>query len=125
MTIQPSRSSEIIWINIPKPRDMRIDAQAHMHHYFNLYAVRDRLKTADHPPSLDVDAIEVEKILPTESDVNHLLSSSTILVCRVLKKHMKFFSSFGSGLERHIMHVYYQEMSQKSEIVSYFISFCY
>ena len=31
---------------------------------------------------------------------------------------MPFFASFGSGLEKCIRHQYYEEMSQKSEIVS-------
>lgn len=88
-----------------KPRDMRVDAQASMLHYFNLYAIRDRCNTSnlsDIPPPFDADTIQVEKIIPTKSDYRSLLSNFAILVCHVLKKHTNFFASFGSGVERHI-----------------------
>ena len=87
----------------------------------NRYAVRDRLDTSRLPdsPSLpDASAIRVEQILPTEEDHKVLLSNFAIMVCRVLKKHMPFFTKFGSGVERHIRHIYYAEMSTKSEVVS-------
>lgn len=35
-------------------------------------------------------------------------------------KHMPFFKEFGRGVERHIRHEYYKEMSAKSEVVSAF-----
>ena len=31
---------------------------------------------------------------------------------------MPFFKEFGAGLERHIRHEYYEEVSVKSEVVS-------
>ena len=104
-----------------KPRDMRIDAQASTLHYFNMYAVRDRLDTSqlqDSGSLPDPTTIQIEKILPTEADHKILLSNFAILVCRVLMKHMPFFAKFGSGVERHIRHVYSEEMSKKSEVVS-------
>jgi len=103
-----------------KPRDMTADAQASILHYFDMYAVRDRLDTSQLPdsPSLpDVSAIRVEQILPTEEDHKILLSNFAIMVCPVLKKPLPFFTKFGSGVERHIRHIYYAEMSKKSEVV--------
>ena len=114
-----------------KPRDMTMDAQASTLHYFNMYAVRDRLDASQLPddPSLpDVSTIKVEQILPTEADHNVMHSNFAILVCRVLKKHMPFFAKFGSGIERHIRHVYSEEMSRKSEVVSIYMyrtNFCW
>ena len=49
----------------------------------------------------------------------------SILICRVLKKHMPFFTKFGSGVERHIWHTHSEEMSQKSDIVSTYMNVCY
>lgn len=106
-----------------KPRDMRVDAQASTLHYFNMYAVRDRLDTSQLPdnPSLpDASIVQVEQILPTEADYD-VLYSNFILVCRVLKKHMPFFAEFCSGIEKHIQHIYSEEMSKKSEVVSVYV----
>ena len=35
---------------------------------------------------------------------------------------MPFFKKFGSGLERHLVHERYEEMSAKSEVVSGYIT---
>ena len=89
---------KIVGDNIDKyvePRDMTADAQASTLHYFNMYAVRDRLDTSQFPdsPSLpDIRAIRMKQILPTEEDHKILLSNFAIMVCRVLKKHMPFFT---------------------------------
>ena len=104
-----------------KPRDMRIDAQASTLHYFNMYAVRDRLDTSqlsDSPSLPDLSTIQAQQVLPTEADHKALFSNFAIMVCRVLKKHMPFFAKFGSGVERHIRHIYSDEMSRKSEVVA-------
>ena len=106
-----------------KPRDMTIDAQASTLHYFNMYAVCDRLDASqlpDNPTLPDVSTIKVEQILPTDH------SNFAILVCCVLKKHMPFFTKFGLGIERHNRHIYSEEMSRKSEVVSiYCTHFCW
>ncbi len=83
-----------------KPREMRIDAQASMLHYFNMYAVRDRLDVSDLPDDAalpDLSSVRVEKVLPDSEDHTALRSNFTVLVGRVLKKHMPFFATFGSG----------------------------
>ena len=58
-------------------------------------------------------------LLPSEVDYKKLTKNFTHHVARILKEYMPFFSSFGSGLETHIRHQYYEEMSQKSEVVSF------
>ena len=104
-----------------KPRDMREDAQASILHFFNMYAVRNRLDTSqlsEDMPAIDLKSINVEKVLPSADDYSALTSNFAVLVCRILKKHMPFFSTFGSGVERHIQHSYSREMAMKSEVVS-------
>ena len=55
-----------------------------------------------------------------------LKTNFAILVGRLLKKHMPFFATYGSGLQSHIKHVYYKEMAQKSKVVSCYMSInCY
>lgn len=103
-----------------KPRDMKSDHQMKSLHYFHLYVVRDHIdlsKYEDNPSLLDIASINTEQLLPSEEDAQILRSNFAMHIARVLK-HMKFFKQFGSGLERHIRHKYYAEMSKKSKVVS-------
>lgn len=109
-----------------KPREMRVDIQAQSLHFFNIYAVRDRVDVShlpDAPALPDPDAINVEAVLPSPEDHEAILRNFTILAGRVLKKYMQFFTNFAFGLARHIKHQYYEEMSQKSEVVSIVLCF--
>ena len=104
-----------------KPREMRIDAQATSLHYFNIYAVQDRLDMTSLPDDAampDLSSVRFEDVLPDHDDDIALKTNFAVLVGRVLKKHMPFFATYGSGLESHIKHVYYKEMAQKSKVVS-------
>ena len=104
-----------------KPTDYRVDSQTKSLHYFQTYAVRDRIDLSsydDTPPVVDESNINTKTLLPSESDYEQLTRNFSHHAARVLKEYMPFFSSFGSGLERHIRHCYYEEMLQKSEVVS-------
>ena len=102
-----------------KPRDMREDRSLH---YFHVYGIRDRIDLTaygDQQPSPEIGSISTETLLPSSHDESAILTNYSILFARVLKKHMPFFKKFGVGLERHIRHKYYEEMSLKSDVVSY------
>ena len=114
---------KLIGDNIDKcvrPRHVRSDSQARSLHYFHTYAVRDRINVShlddQHSVPLLSD-IDVTSVLPTTEDEKALKDLYCIHVARVLKRHMKFFSSLGEDLERHILHEYSSEMSQKSDVV--------
>ena len=103
-----------------KPSDMREDNQTQSLHYFHVYGVRDRIDLTNHDdqqPTPDISSICIDKLLPSKEDESALCANFCILISRVLKKHMPFFKEFGSGLERHIRHEYYEEMSSKSNVV--------
>lgn len=103
-----------------QPQDMRLDNQTKSLHYFHVYAVRDRIDLSDYDdtlPSPDISSISIDKLLPSDDDNTNLRANYSILIARVLKKYMPFFNAFGNGLERHIRHQYYEEMSSKSEVV--------
>ena len=92
-----------------------------------MYAVRDRVDLSAFSEAAalpDIKSINVESVLPDSAAEKSLMHNFAILVGRVLKKRMPFFSTFASGLEEHITHVHYKEMSQKSEVVSYYIDNC-
>lgn len=103
------------------PRHMTLDNQTKSLHYFHVYGIRDRIDLShysDVPPN--PTAIDFTKILPSKEDQSHLKHNFSIMIARVLKKYMPYFKKFGSGLERHIRHEYYEEMSMKSKVVSTF-----
>ena len=104
-----------------KPRDVRMDNQTRSLHYFHSYAVRDRIDVShmeDQPSLPSLESIDVTTVLPTEQDQKSMKGLFSIHVARILKKRMPFFTKFGDGLERHIKHDFFKEMSQKSEVVS-------
>lgn len=103
------------------PRDMRLDHQAQSLHYFNCYAVRDRVSTLgleDKPSLPDFSAFLETKILPTTADHEALKNNFIVLIARIIRKNFTFFSKFGTGVPKHIKHRYYAEMAKKSKIVS-------
>ena len=100
-----------------KPREMRLDAQNLSQHY---YAVRNRLDTkhlADKPSLPDFHAFKAEKLLPTKQDFEEIQSNFIVHISRVLSKSFPFFKKFASGMKKHIVHQYYQQTSQESEVV--------
>ena len=104
-----------------KPRNMRSDYQTRSLHYFHAYAVRDRLNLDDCDDSgstPDLSSIDLELLLPSKDNETQIRNSMGILIARVLKKHIPYFEKYGKGVERHITHRFYREMSQKSSVVS-------
>ena len=105
------------------PREMRVDYQTRSLHYFQSYALRDRVDLSTLSSEVnapDVSKINLESFLPSSGDEKILKNNFAVLVGRVIMKHVPFFKKFGSGLERHIQHEFSVEMAKKSEVVSYF-----
>ncbi len=103
-----------------KPRDMTSDHQTRSLHYFHSYAVRDRIDLSElssKPPAPDLSQMNSDKLLPMVDDEKFLLENMAILMGRTLKKYMPFFTKFAVGLEQHILHEFYDQMSTKSEVV--------
>ena len=117
------KTFKLVGDNIDKnstPTEIRVDSQTKSFHYFNSYAVRDRidLSACNDCPSLpDPDLIQLDTLLPSNDDHLALITNFCHLIARVLMSYMPFFSKLGDGLERHIKHEYYSEMSSKSEVV--------
>ena len=100
---------------------MHSDNQTRSLHYFHCYAVRDCLNLDSYDSSVsapDQTSIDLEVLLPSAEDMKEMRHDMAILIVRTLKKYMPYFAKHGKGLERHITHQFYGEMSQKSEVVS-------
>lgn len=107
-----------------KCRYMRLDKRNESLHYFNSYAVLNRIDIS-HLSDVCVDSRSLSpshiaySVLPSSIDDRKLRENITILVSRVLVTHLHFFSStFQGAVDWHIKHQFYQEMSTKSHVVS-------
>ena len=122
--ISVARGFRICGDNVDKVihrRHLRFDRCNIDVHYFNSYAVRNRIDISalsDKRPKLPL-IIDSMSILPTSDDDNKLRTNMSILVSRILCKHMKFFKvCFADIAIWHIKHKYSAEMSEKSHVVS-------
>ena len=103
------------------PREQVDGSHKESLHYFHMYAVKDRIdlsKMDDKIPTISIDDINVEDVLPTEVDDNSLQDNFTILAARVIREHIPYFRKSLNPVTSHIHHEYYKEMSKKSVVVS-------
>ena len=104
-----------------KPTHETLARRAQDHHWFNLYAVKDRvqgLHLADDRPIASISTLPLSTWLPNADECRALRQDSIILAARVLLKHLPWFSCIKSVVADHIPHDYSSSAKQKSEIVS-------
>ena len=73
---------------------MRLDVPAQSLHYFNSYAVKDRIPTAhleDKSSLPDFAAFDPSQLMPSTEDDELIQKNFRILISRVLKKNFPFF----------------------------------
>ena len=92
-------------------------------HCYHAYAVRGRIDISNTTPNLQnvpLLSIPVHNVLPSITDERNLLHNFTLLTSRLLVEHFKYFrENYSDVVGKHIKHEFYDEMSQKSTIVSY------
>ena len=99
---------------------MRSDHQTRGLHFFNVYALRDRIDFCglDNAASLIApDEINLDVLIPSEEDYEVLLSNFSTLVTRIILQNVPEVQCPTSQVEWHIEHQYSDEMSTKSEVV--------
>ena len=104
-----------------KPRDMRISHQSNLLHYFNVYAVRDRINFHDLDVTaqlIDPGAVDFTKFYPTAEDGAALLANFKVLIVRILAQHVPGVQDLTANVQDHIDHKYSKQMCEKSEVVS-------
>uniref|UniRef100_A0A1X7TR30 DUF6589 domain-containing protein n=1 Tax=Amphimedon queenslandica TaxID=400682 RepID=A0A1X7TR30_AMPQE len=118
---------KIVGDNIDKnvrPRHNREDRKTISMHYYHSYAVCDRASIyglSDDIPNLrntNLLSIPVNEVLPSSADDQILKHNFTVLISRILVQHLQFFAdNYNDVVDRHIKHIYYKEMSGKSDVV--------
>ena len=113
---------KVVGDNIDKnirPRYQRIDAGIRSLHYFNSYAVLDRIDLSHFSDVIEsVPIFSLDFFLPSNNDVEAVLSNMTVLASRLLVQHMPAFSAFTDAAMPHIKHQFWKELATKSTVVS-------
>ena len=101
-----------------RPRHQTLQRQTQSFHYFNSYAIKDRLDLfvmSDNPSAQDVEAIDVNTILPSAEDHEEILKNFAIIAGRIIVKYISAFEKIPSLTKEHTI---YPEMSKESKVVS-------
>ena len=91
------------------------------HHWFHLYAVRDRVTGVELPndsPTADISQLPLNTFLPSVQDCNSLRSEFGVFISRVITEKIPYLHTCRDIVLQHIPHKYSTEMMRKSEIVS-------
>ena len=104
---------------------MRVDKQSKMLNYFHIFALKGRVFNGPQAPQKGPSygeflCLALEDILPMLSDKDHLQENYIVLFARVICEQLPFFKkNFSECVPLHIDHCYSEQMSQKSDVVSY------
>ena len=104
-----------------RPRHQTLQRQTQSFHYFNSYAIKDRLDLSamsDNPSTQDVEAIDVYTILPSAEDHEEILKNFAIIARRIIVKYIPAFEKIPGLTKEHISHCFCTEMSKQSKVVS-------
>jgi len=104
-----------------KPTHRSIERKARDHHWFHLYAVRDRISGLDLPNDAsiaNIATVPLQTFLPSLTECLHLREEFVVLVSQVLVSRMAYFEPLKSVVSEHIRHKHHSEVKTKSEIVS-------
>ena len=113
---------KIVGDNIDKnvrPRHETLERRGQSLHYFNCYAVLDRVNLSDYSdePRAGPSTLDIDDILPSEDDYIAILNNFAILAGRVVQEHIPAFKGFPRLVTKHIGHSHQKEMCQQSKVV--------
>lgn len=111
-----------------KPTNRSIERRARDHHWFHLYAVRDRISGLDQSndaPIANIATVPLQTFLPSLAECLQLREEFAVLVSWVLVARMAYLEPLKSVVSEHIRHKHYSEVKAKSEIVSVYIVQCF
>ena len=103
-----------------KRRHQTLDRTTMSLHYFNSYAVADRVNfssLSENKPDRAFDDELVMSLLPSDVDLQQILHNFEIHVSRILVKHLPPLKRLSEVTVKHISHMYSTEMSKKSLVV--------
>lgn len=102
------------------PTHQSVERKARDHHWFHLYAARDRITGAHLSNDSPITDIALQTFLPSVEDCLCLREEFAVLIARVLTAKLPYFEPLQSVTPVHIRHKHSSDVSIKSEIVSAF-----
>ena len=107
-TSHSSYNSRLLEITFIRISDVHSDRQTISLHYFNSYAVKDRVnldQLSKSPPThIPHSSDVIEKVLPTSSDQTSITNQHVILVPQMLCENITYFKdNFSDVTEKHII----------------------
>lgn len=117
-------SYQIIGDNVDlhqKASEMTMSARNREHHWFQLYAARNRITKddlADEEPKASIKDLPLSTWLPSSQDRASLRKDFIVLIGRVLIKYFPEFACWKDVIPDHIEHEHFTETKEKSELVS-------
>ena len=105
-----------------KPRNMRLGSQTSSLHYFNTYAVKDRINFQHLSANATLvfkEDIDFKVFFPGTDDNAELVSNFETLVTRILVLHVPGLQHLSGEVTHHIEHMYSKNMATKSIVVGY------
>ena len=70
---------------------------------------------SDNPSAQDVEAIDVNTILPSAEDHEEILKNFAIIARKIIVKYISTFEKIPGLTKEHISHCFYTEMSKKKK----------
>lgn len=104
-----------------KPSHQTLSMRDLDHHWFNMYAVKDRvqgLHLSDAQPTASIATLPLATFLPSVKDCVALREEFILLFARVLIRYLPWFRCLKPVVPDHMPHEYSTVMAEKSEIVS-------
>lgn len=104
-----------------KPRHQTLEHTTKSLHYFNSYAVLDRIDLSgisDEQPVVDTSSFDFSSLFPSPDDYSQLMKGFAVLVSRMLAEHFPAFKEIPGITRKHITHAHSSEMSKKSKVAS-------
>lgn len=108
-----------------KPRHQTLQHITKDLHYFNAYAVLDRINLSDlsdEQPQKNMASFDASLIIPSTDDFVALSKGFAVIVARILSQYINAFKDISHLTRKHIVHSRSAEMSQKSKVVRLIIA---
>ena len=104
-----------------KVREMRVDSNDQLLHFFHYYALQDRVDVShlsNKQPQCLATSLSIADFLPSTEDYQALRDNFAVHLARIAVKKFSAFKFLEEGVPQHIIHRYSKELSRTSHFVS-------
>ena len=106
------------------PRHQSVDTRTQSLYYFHAFATLDCVNLSSHSEirrDVDLTEFDLQCLLPSPEDLNKLKSNFQVHIARIITKYLQCLKPLTGVVPQHIRHVYTDEMSKRSVVVSHVV----